>query len=52
MLFLFSDVGEQNGPSQIRASSHREVAQILAPAGEEGLSFAKLSAQLSSTAYG
>ncbi|MFQ4139074.1 phytanoyl-CoA dioxygenase family protein [Nodosilinea sp. PGN35] len=50
MLFLFSDVGEQSAPTRIRASSHCEVARILAPAGEKGLSFAQLSAQLSSTA--
>ncbi|NJN58924.1 MAG: phytanoyl-CoA dioxygenase family protein [Leptolyngbyaceae cyanobacterium SL_5_9] len=37
MLFLFSDVGEQDAPTRIRSGSHLEVARILAPAGEEGL---------------
>ena len=50
MLFLFSDVGEQGAPTRIRAGSHCKVARMLAPAGEDGLSFAKLSAQLGSTA--
>jgi hypothetical protein len=39
MLFLFSDVGEQDAPTRIRLGSHRDVARRLAPAGEEGLSF-------------
>jgi hypothetical protein len=37
MLFLFSDVGEQDAPTRIRAGSHLEVARMLAPAGEAGL---------------
>jgi hypothetical protein len=37
MLFLFSDVGEPDAPTRIRAGSHREVARMLAPAGEAGL---------------
>ena len=37
MLFLFSDVGEKDAPTRIRAGSHVEVARMLAPAGEEGL---------------
>lgn len=50
MLFLFSDVGEQDAPTRIRSGSHLEVARILAPAGEEGLTGFDLSAQLSVTA--
>src|SRR6266536_3411386 len=38
MLFLFSDVGEQDAPTRIRAGSHLDVARILEPAGETGLS--------------
>jgi hypothetical protein len=38
MLFLFSDVGELDAPTRIRVGSHLEVARMLAPAGEEGLS--------------
>jgi hypothetical protein len=37
MLFLFSDVDEQDAPTRIRVGSHLEVARMLAPAGEAGL---------------
>ena len=37
MLFLFSDVGEEDAPTRIRAGSHRDTARALAPAGEGGL---------------
>jgi len=46
MLFLFSDVGEQDAPTRIRLGSHRDVAQLLATAGESGLSFMELARQL------
>jgi hypothetical protein len=38
MLFLFSDTGEDDAPTRIRVGSHREVARILLPYGEKGLS--------------
>lgn len=38
MLFLFSDVGERDAPTRIRIGSHVDVARLLAPAGEAGLS--------------
>ena len=34
MLFLFSDVGEDDAPTRIRAGSHVDVARMLAAAGE------------------
>ena len=37
MLFLFSDVGERDAPTRIRAGSHTDVARLLEPHGEEGL---------------
>jgi Phytanoyl-CoA dioxygenase (PhyH) len=37
MLFLFSDVGEPDAPTRIRAGSHLEVARMLELAGEPGL---------------
>ena len=37
MLFLFSDVGELDAPTRIRAGSHLDVARMLEPHGEEGL---------------
>ena len=43
MLFLFSDVGEADAPTRIRVGSHRDVAKLLAPAGERGLEFMELA---------
>ena len=43
MLFLFSDVGPDDAPTRIRAGSHRDIARILAPAGEEGRSLGELA---------
>ncbi|WP_243713205.1 phytanoyl-CoA dioxygenase family protein, partial [Actinomadura sp. 6K520] len=45
MLFLFSDVGEDDAPTRIRAGSHLDVPPILAPAGDEGLPFMDLAAE-------
>jgi hypothetical protein len=44
MLFLFSDVGENDAPTRIRAASHLDIARILAPVGERGLSLRELAA--------
>ncbi|HEY6979295.1 MAG TPA: hypothetical protein VH396_23525 [Chitinophagaceae bacterium] len=46
MLFLFSDVFEQDAPTIIRVGSHIEVAKILKPAGEKGLTFMELAQKL------
>lgn len=46
MLFLFSDVGENDGPTRIRAGSHLDVARLLEPEGDRGLSFMELAAKL------
>lgn len=46
MLFLFSDVGENDAPTRIRVSSHLDVARLLQPAGEAGLSFMELASRL------
>ncbi|MEV4002903.1 phytanoyl-CoA dioxygenase family protein [Actinomadura sp. NPDC049753] len=43
MLFLFSDVGEDDGPTRIRVGSHLDVPPILEPAGEAGLTFMDLA---------
>jgi hypothetical protein len=50
MLFLFSDVGEQDAPTRIRVGSHLDVARILEPAGERGMSFLEVAEQLHVTA--
>lgn len=44
MLFLFSDVGERDAPTRIRAGSHRDIARQLAPAGAPGLTLGALAA--------
>ncbi|MFV2177574.1 phytanoyl-CoA dioxygenase family protein [Actinomadura sp. LOL_016] len=43
MLFLFSDVGEDDAPTRIRVGSHLDVPPILAPAGDAGLAFMDLA---------
>lgn len=47
MLFLFSDIGEHDAPTRILTGSHRDVARLLAPHGEEGLTFISLAQKLS-----
>lgn len=44
MLFLFSDVGEDDAPTRIRVGSHFDIARQLAPAGEAGLTLGELAA--------
>lgn len=46
MLFLFSDVGEQDAPTRIRIGSHLCVARLLARAGLKGMSFMELAQAL------
>jgi hypothetical protein len=43
MLFLFSDVGENDAPTRIRTGSHLAVARLLAPAGDMGMSMIEIS---------
>ncbi len=49
MLFLFSDVGEDDAPTRIRVSSHLDVPRLLEPAGEAGLSYLELAEKLQTT---
>jgi hypothetical protein len=44
MLFLFSDVGDNDAPTLIRAGSHFDIARQLAPHGEAGMTLGKLAA--------
>lgn len=44
MLFLFSDVGPDDGPTRIRVGSHLPMARMLAPAGEAGLTLREMAA--------
>jgi Phytanoyl-CoA dioxygenase (PhyH) len=39
MLFLFSEVGEQDAPTMVRVGSHLDVAPLLAGHGEDGAEF-------------
>ncbi len=43
MLFLFSDVGENDAPTRIRIGSHIDMARRLAPAGDAGLSLGEVA---------
>jgi hypothetical protein len=43
MLFLFSDVGEDDAPTRLRVGSHFDVARRLAPHGDEGLTLGELT---------
>jgi hypothetical protein len=44
MLFLFSEIGDNDAPTRIRAGSHLGIARELAPAGDAGLTLRQLSA--------
>ena len=48
MLFLFSDVSEKDAPTLLKIGSHFDVAKILFPEGEKGLSFMELAERLTS----
>lgn len=50
MLFLFSDVGPDDAPTRLRVSSHLDVARMLEPEGEAGLSFLEVAKRLDTTA--
>jgi hypothetical protein len=49
MLFLFSDVGDEDAPTRLRVGSHLDVARILEPAGADGLTFMQLAERLQPT---
>ncbi len=52
LLFLFSDVGADDAPTRIRVGSHVDIARMLAPAGDEGLTLRELAANgFSETAH-
>lgn len=46
MLFLFSEVGEEDAPTRIRAGSHLDVPKVLQRYGEEGASVMDLAPDL------
>jgi hypothetical protein len=46
MLILYSDVSENDAPTIIYKGSHRDVARLLYPVGDPGLSFMELAGKL------
>lgn len=44
MLFLFSEIGEDDAPTRIRVGSHIDMARRLAPHGEEGMTLRDMAA--------
>jgi hypothetical protein len=44
MLFLFSEVGDDDAPTRIRVGSHLDIARLLAPAGDAGLTLREMGA--------
>ncbi|WP_205513545.1 phytanoyl-CoA dioxygenase family protein [Longitalea arenae] len=42
MLFLYSDIGEKDAPTRIKVGSHLDIARLLKPHGESGLSLVEL----------
>lgn len=42
MLFLYSDVGEEDAPTRIKVGSHLDIARILKPKGEPGMTLREL----------
>src|SRR5687768_853419 len=49
MLFLFSDVGDNDAPTRILEGSHLDVPALLESAGEAGLTFIELAQKLTTT---
>jgi hypothetical protein len=44
MLFLFSDIGEADAPTRLRAGSHQQIARRLLPHGAAGMALEELAA--------
>jgi hypothetical protein len=44
MLFLLSDVDAEDAPTRIRVGSHRDIARLLLPHGEAGMTLTDLAA--------
>jgi hypothetical protein len=49
MLFLFSNVRQDDAPTRLRVGSHLDVARLLEPEGDAGLSFIEVAQRLDST---
>lgn len=51
MLFLFSDVGEDDAPTRLRVGSHQDIARLLEPQGDAGLSFMDVAGKVDVSAH-
>ncbi len=50
-LFLFSDVGDDDAPTELKVGSHLDVPRLLAPFGDVGTSFDVLAAGLPASTF-
>jgi hypothetical protein len=50
-LFLFTDVGERDAPTEILVGSHLDVSRVLAPYGERGVFFGDVARSLPRSTY-
>ena len=50
-LFLFSDIGDDDAPTEIILGSHLDIPRILAPYGERGVFFADAANQLPASTF-
>ncbi len=51
-LFLLSDVGDRDAPTELKVGSHRDVAAIVDPLGETGAHFGDVSRRLPESTFG
>lgn len=49
MLYLFSDIGDDDAPTRLRVGSHRALAAMLQPYGEEGAEMGALVPEFAAT---
>jgi len=49
--FLFTDVGEDDAPTELIAGSHLDVPRVLVPYGETGVFFGEVAAKLPASTY-
>jgi len=50
-LFLFSDIGDEDAPTEILVGSHHDVPRVLAPYGEPGAFFGTIAAELPDSTF-
>jgi len=50
-LFLFTDVGDQDAPTEILVGPHIDVPRVLEPFGEHGVFFGKVAGELPDSTY-